>query len=118
MLTEKVDLPQLTYSRSSSSTFTSSLTVGDATLPYNSSMITFACNPKTISTKDSSISSFERYSKVSKRMKQNSFYKGKNYCKMNNTKRLRLLWQWGTAMGYVEYSHAKELNALIFKLSE
>lgn len=120
VISEKVDLPQLTYSRLSSSTFTSSVTVGDATLPSNSSMITFACDLKTTSTKDSSIFSFERYSKTlaSKLAKQNSFYKGKNGLKINNSKRLRLLWQWGSAMGYVEYGHAKELDALIFKLSK
>ncbi|KAL4216236.1 hypothetical protein AB4K20DRAFT_1877959 [Rhizopus microsporus] len=28
-------------------------------------------------------------------------------------KRLQLLWNWSVAMGYCEYSHGKELNALI-----
>lgn len=120
VISEKVDLPQLTYSQLSSSTFTSSVTVGDATLPCDSSMITFACDLKTISTKDSSVFSFERCSKmlVSKLTKQNSFYKRKNDLKINSSKRLRFLWQWGSAMGYVEYDHAKELDALIFKLSK
>ncbi|KAG2194060.1 hypothetical protein INT46_008212 [Mucor plumbeus] len=39
-----------------------------------------------------------------------------NYWKINNNKRLSLLWQWSVAMGYCEYSHAKILNNMVQQL--
>lgn len=39
-----------------------------------------------------------------------------NYWKINNDKRLNLLWQWSVAMGYCEYSHAKVLDDMVQQL--
>ncbi|GAN05529.1 hypothetical protein MAM1_0094c05000 [Mucor ambiguus] len=39
-----------------------------------------------------------------------------NYWKINNNKRLNLLWQWSVAMGYCEYNHAKSLDDMVRQL--
>lgn len=39
-----------------------------------------------------------------------------DYWKINNNKRLNLLWQWSVTMGYCEYSHAKDLDAMVRQL--
>ncbi|KAK4517119.1 GET complex subunit get1 [Mucor velutinosus] len=39
-----------------------------------------------------------------------------NYWKINNNKRLNLLWQWSVALGYCEYSHAKYLDDMVRQL--
>ncbi|KAF1796524.1 hypothetical protein V8B55DRAFT_1323517 [Mucor lusitanicus] len=39
-----------------------------------------------------------------------------NYWKINNSKRLSLLWQWSVAMGYCEYNHAKSLDEMVRQL--
>lgn len=41
-----------------------------------------------------------------------------NYWKINNNKRLSLLWQWSVAMGYCEYSHAKYLDDMAQQLQK
>jgi hypothetical protein len=46
-----------------------------------------------------------------------SFYRViTNYWKINNKKRLSLLWQWSVSMGYSEYNHAKMLKHLVLQL--
>lgn len=39
-----------------------------------------------------------------------------DYWKINNNKRLYLLWQWSVAMGYCEYSHARNLDNMVRQL--
>ncbi|KAL9551258.1 hypothetical protein MBANPS3_004344 [Mucor bainieri] len=39
-----------------------------------------------------------------------------SYWKISNNKRLNLLWQWSVAMGYCEYSHAKDLDDMVRQL--
>ncbi|EPB92653.1 hypothetical protein HMPREF1544_00382 [Mucor circinelloides 1006PhL] len=39
-----------------------------------------------------------------------------DYWKISNNKRLNLLWQWSVTMGYCEYSHAKDLDAMARQL--
>lgn len=46
---------------------------------------------------------------------QTSKHKKRN---LSRSKRLNLLWQWGSSMGYCEYSHAKKLNAFIIELQQ
>lgn len=123
---QDIECPPTTYNESFHSS--SSSTLNSPTLPYKHSIVTFS-QSRSLSTSSSCSSSssktldiskqywpsFEKTEEVKKDVQQKS--RTDRCWKLNNNKRLNILWQWGVSKGYVEYEHAKNLNALIDELS-
>lgn len=126
LFNEKIGFPQSTYNKSSCNTSTSSSTLNNITPPFISSSTTFqgsGHNPLIIE-------SPKGYPHVNKNkeaivgdliqvrlVQEQCSRRNKNYW-ISNTKKLTLLWHWSVSMGYIEYDHGKDLNALIMKLSK
>lgn len=128
LLIEKRDIecPPIAYNESFHSS--SSSTLNSPTIPYNHSTINFSqsrslstssscstSSSKTIDISKQYWSSFNKTEEVKKDVHSRS--RTDQCWKINDNKRLNILWQWGVSKGYVEYEHAKSLNTLIDQLS-
>lgn len=129
-----IDFPPSTYNESFHSTLSSSTLNSPTTLCNNNSHCNFNSSSfiqeRSLSTTSSTSSSssrtiglpnpyfFNNNKKMTKKVLQEvQQTKPSHYWKINNIKRLNILWQWSVSMGYVDYQHAKDLNLLIDELS-
>lgn len=123
---QDIECPPTTYNESFHSS--SSSTLNSPTTSYKHSIVTISqsrslstsSSCSTASSKTLDISkqhwpSFEKSEEARKEPQQKS--RTDRHWKLNNNKRLNILWQWGVSKGYVEYEHARNLNALIDELS-